>query len=74
MLVCMPERPTDEELAERLRRSTERLRAANERAESWIRDYDSGQHLDGSVDRLTGRDLPPKRPDLRLIQGGRAEE
>jgi hypothetical protein len=63
---CMPERPTDEEVGGRLRQATERLRATLDRSEA--------SRLDRVVDRLTGRYLPPRRPDLRLIQGDREGE
>ena len=59
----MTERPTDEENGEQLRQASEQLRQATERLRA-VNDQR----------RLSATYLPPKRPDLRLIQGGRKEE
>jgi len=49
--------PTDEEIAERLRQQTEKLRATLDERDRTC------ERLDAVVGRLTARYLPPKRPD-----------
>jgi hypothetical protein len=64
----MPKRSTDDEVSERPRRSTESLRSVLDRSKAERR------RLEAAVNRLETKYRPSRRPDLRLIQGGRAEE
>jgi hypothetical protein len=57
------------EATKRLREATARLQATIERAQ----EYDSRERLDAVVDRLSRKYLPPRRPDLRVIRGGRED-
>lgn len=64
----MPDRRTDEEVTQQLRRSTERLHAVlDEPQRAYTR-------LDAVVARLSSRYLPARRPNLRLIEGDREED